>query len=270
MKTRSRLRNLALPLGLAALAAILVGIYIASYRNSVDHGAGLVKVLVAARDIPGGTDGSSVAAGGYLSTQTIPRRAVVPGSITSASALTSLVSTNPIYKGEQITLRQFSPITQGGVFAKFSGTQRAIAIGGDPFQLLAGTLENGDHVDVVSTTMYHVGGMARSTTRVILRNLLVLKAPDASKSSALAGATPTVSATVVMTDDQAQTMGWAMKNTRWFFALRPTNHPSNSGSAPVTLFSFLTRGVSASLAPRIIAGTAPYSGAFAVGVDDGK
>ena len=111
--TKSRIRNLALPLGLAALAAILVGLYITSFRNSVTHGAGLVKVLVAARDIPAGTAGSTVAGGGYLKTQTVPRRAVVPGSVTTAAPLTSLVSGGVVYKGEQITLRQFKPIAQG-------------------------------------------------------------------------------------------------------------------------------------------------------------
>ena len=81
--TKSRLRSLVLPLGLAALAAVLVGIYITSYRNSVTHGAGMVKVLVASRDIPAGTEGSSVAGGGYLTSQMVPRRAVVPGSVTT-------------------------------------------------------------------------------------------------------------------------------------------------------------------------------------------
>ncbi|HKC21157.1 MAG TPA: hypothetical protein VKB64_01480, partial [Gaiellaceae bacterium] len=64
--TKTRVRNLALPLGLAAAAAILIGIYVISYRNSVTHGAGLVKVMVATRDIPAGTDGSTIAGGGYL------------------------------------------------------------------------------------------------------------------------------------------------------------------------------------------------------------
>ena len=54
------------PVALAVLAAVLVGIYIISFRNSVTQGAGMVKVLVASRDIPAGTEGSSVAGGGYL------------------------------------------------------------------------------------------------------------------------------------------------------------------------------------------------------------
>ena len=103
MTTKSRLRNLALPVGLATLAAVLIGFYVVSYRNSVTHGAALVKVLVASRDIPAGTDGSSIAGGGYLKSQTVPRRAVVPGSIASAAPLTSKITAERIYQGQQVT-----------------------------------------------------------------------------------------------------------------------------------------------------------------------
>lgn len=254
--TKSRLRNLALPLALATLAAVLVGIYVISYRNSVTHGAGLVKVLVAARDIPAGTEGSTIAGGGYLTTQTIPRRAVAPGSIASAAAVTSLITGDQIYKGQQVSLRQFVPITQGGIFAKFSGTQRIVVIPGDPNQLLAGTVSDGDRVDVVATAKYHASSIPRSTTRVVLRNLLVLKAPEGAKSSSVAGTTTAI-ATFVMTSQEAQTFGWAMKNATWFLVLRPTNHPRDSRASLETLFSFLARGLNPSAAPVQIAGTFP-------------
>jgi Flp pilus assembly protein CpaB len=241
---------------LAAAAAILIGIYVISYRNSVTHGAGLVKVMVATRDIPAGTDGSTIAGGGYLKSQTVPRRSVVPGSITSASPLTSKVTSAEIYQGEQITLRQFVPIAQGGIFAKFAGTERVVVVPGDPNQMLAGVVEEGDHVDVVTTAKYHIGDLARSTSRVVLRNLLVLKAPDASKQASVGG-TPTTATTLVMTDRQAQTMGWAMKQGTWFFVLRPTNKPLNSSPTIETLFSILGRGLPA--APKQIAGNYPES-----------
>jgi hypothetical protein len=47
--TNLRLRNLLLPVALAVIAAVLVGYYVVSYRDSVKNGAGLVKVLVASR-----------------------------------------------------------------------------------------------------------------------------------------------------------------------------------------------------------------------------
>lgn len=257
--TKPRIRSLALPLGLAVLAAVLVGVYITSFRHSVTHSAGMVKVLVASRDIPAGTEGSSVAGGRYLKAQTIPRRAVVPGSITSGAPLTSLVTAGPVYKGEQITLRQFKPLAQGGVFAKFSGNLRAVNIPGEARQLLAGTVSDGDRVDVVANAKYTVGSIQRSTSRVILRNLLVLKAPDAPSSSDTQSSAPTSTATLAMTDKESQTMLWTMSNASWFLALRPTASPRNSRPSIDTLHSILSRGLPASSAGRQIVGTFPES-----------
>jgi Flp pilus assembly protein CpaB len=241
--TKSRLRNLALPLGLAALAAILIGLYVVSYRNSVTRGAGLVTVMVATRDIPAGTDGSTIAGGGYLKSQTVPRRAVVPGSVTSGAPLTSKITANEIYKGQQITLRQFVPIAQGGIFANFSGTQRIVVVPGDPNQMLAGTLSDGDHVDVVITSKYKVDSLARTISRVVLRNLLVLKAPEGGTAAASVGGPPTTTATLVMTDREAQKMAWAMKFGAWMFILRPTNKPHNTSPTIDTFVSVFGSGL---------------------------
>lgn len=255
--TKLRLRNLMLPVALAVLAAVLVGIYVVSYRDSVKEGAGLVKVLVASRDIPAGTEGSSVASGGYLKTEMVPRRAVVPGSVVSGASLTSKVVTDPIYKGEQLTLRQFAPAEQGGIFAKFSGKERAVAVLGEPQQLLAGTMSDGDYVDVVATARYRVGA-DRATTKVVLRNLLVLKAPEEASAEQFAN-NEKMHATLVMSDSQAQTMGWAMKMSTWFLALRPTDTPRNSPQSLETLHSFLARGLPISTASQQIVGTFPES-----------
>ena len=46
-----RIRNLMCRLHWRSSTAVLVGIYIVSYRNSVTEGAGLVEVIVASRDI---------------------------------------------------------------------------------------------------------------------------------------------------------------------------------------------------------------------------
>jgi Flp pilus assembly protein CpaB len=251
--TKTRLRSLLVPVALAVLAAVLIGAYIVSYRNSVNEGAGLVKVLVATRDIPAGTAGSTVASGGYMKSESVPRRAVVPGSVVSGTPLTSLVATDPIHKGEQITLRQFGPLTQAGIFAKFSGRERAIAVTGEPTQLLAGTVSDGDRVDVVADVQYTSRGISRASSRVILQNLLVLEAPGGEESGEKA------STTLVMTDRQTQTMSWALQNSKWFLALRPTAHPRNSGPSLETLKSILGRGMPARTAAKQIAGDFPES-----------
>jgi Flp pilus assembly protein CpaB len=254
--TKTRLRNLLVPVALAVLAAVLIGAYIVSYRNSVNDGAGLVKVLVATRDIPAGTNGSTVASGGYLKGESVPRRAVVPGSVVSGAPLTSLVATDPIHKGEQITLRQFGPMTQAGVFAKFSGRERAVAVTGEPTQLLAGTVSDGDRVDVVADVQYSSRGISRASSRVILRNLLVLEAPE-SEASESSG--EKASTTLVMTDRQAQTMSWALQHSSWFLALRPTARPRSSGPSLETLKTVLGRGMPPAKAKKQIAGDFPES-----------
>jgi Flp pilus assembly protein CpaB len=254
--TKTRLRNLLVPVALAVLAAVLIGAYIVSYRNSVNDGAGLVKVLVATRDIPAGTNGSTVASGGYLKGESVPRRAVVPGSVVSGAPLTSLVATDPIHKGEQITLRQFGPMTQAGVFAKFSGRERAVAVTGEPTQLLAGTVSDGDRVDVVADVQYSSRGISRASSRVILRNLLVLEAPE-SEASESSG--EKASTTLVMTDRQAQTMSWALQHSSWFLALRPTARPRSSGPSLETLKTVLSRGMPPAKAKKQIAGDFPES-----------
>ena len=166
-----------LPVALAVLAAVLVGFYIVSYRDSVNNGAGLVKVLVASRDIPVGTAGPSVASGGYLKTEIVPRRAVVTGSVVSAAPLTSQVVTNEIFKGECYVSASSPRLSKVASSRGSPGKERAISVLGELQQLLAGTLSDGDRVDVVATARYKAGG-ARATTRVALRAPLRLKAPE--------------------------------------------------------------------------------------------
>jgi Flp pilus assembly protein CpaB len=79
----------------------------------------------------------------------------------------------------------------------------------------------------------------------VLRNLLVLKAPEGAPKAASVGAPPAVTATLVVTDKEAQQMSWIMKQTTWFFALRPTNKPQNSPATVDTLFSVLGSGLPA-------------------------
>ena len=179
--TKPRLRNLMLPVALAVLAVVLIGAYIVSYRNSVNEGAEPRegdgrrarhpgrhgRLRGRERRLPEDRDGAPPRGRARLGRER--RAADVAGR------------QGPDLQGQQVTLRQFGPISQGGIFAKFSGKQRAVAVLGDPNQLLAGTLSDGDHVDVVATAQYTSFGRNRATTRVVLRNLLVLDAPDEGK-----------------------------------------------------------------------------------------
>ena len=86
----------------------------------------------------------------------------------------------------------------------------------------------------------------------------MLEAPDAD-GPIEAGSGEMTTATLVMTDRQTQTMGWAMKMSTWFLALRPTAKPKDSKAELETLHSFLARGLPKSKASALIVGDFPES-----------
>jgi Flp pilus assembly protein CpaB len=228
-----RAKNIGIAVALAALAAILTSAYVVNYKRHVQNGEGKVTVLVAARDIPAGTSGADVVDQKMLKEQTVPRKAVVAGAISSPDQLAQYVATQDVFEGEQVSTRRFTPPTEQGIRAQIKGTQRAYQLPGDANQLLAGTIQAGDHVDVVGTWEV-VNGPAPPgiVSRVILRNLLVLRAPSA------AGAAETVTSSgkggesvqLRVTDVQANKLLWIQKNgvddgEAYYLALRP---PTNS------------------------------------------
>jgi pilus assembly protein CpaB len=228
-----RVRNIGIAVGLAALAAILTSIYVVNYKRHVQNGEDKVPVLVAARDIPAGTTGADVIDQKYLKKQTVPRKAVVAGAIASPEDLAQYVATQDVYEGEQVSTRRFAPPKEQGIRSQIKGTQRAYQLEGDANQLLAGTLQAGDHVDVVGTWgIKNQNGDEAIVSRVILRNLLVLTAPTGTSDGAKV-TSPGEGGEVVqlrVTDAQSQKLVWIEKNSAdngagWHLALRP---PTNS------------------------------------------
>ncbi len=250
--SRYRFRNTVVAGGLALAGALLVFLYVVSYRNDVQSGAGLVQVFVAARDIPEGTDGATVAGGGYLRKESVLRRNVVRGAISSSRQISNLAASQTILADEQITVRQFHPAAEQGVLANISGNRRAMTIPGDDDKLLAGIVNDGDHVDVLANIEYVVrqpstsagGDLRRVATRVILRDLLVLRAPSDNSGGGLGGSN-TSSITLALSDSQAQKLLFAFKNGDWWLVLRPVAKPADSPESVETIESILGDGLGA-------------------------
>lgn len=249
MVSNYRLRNTLVAGGLAAVGALLVFLYISTYRKHVQTGADLVTVLVASHDIPAGTDAS--AAEGSLRSETVLRRNVVTGAISHPGNISGLVVSQPILAGEQVTVRQFSPLRQQGVLATISGNLRAIALPGDGTQLLYGIVKDGDHVDVVANIKYTLhSGSANSTgvslvaSRVILRDLLVLQSPTTAGTTGIGGVQASgTSITLAVTDSQAQKLLFAVKNGDWWLVLRPVAKPTDVPDSVETMQSILGDGL---------------------------
>ncbi len=217
------IRNLVLPALLATVAAAMTLVYV-GHGGSKDAAAaaGTTGVYVATHDIAAGASGDDVMRA--LRLVHMSPDAVVPSAVTRPSELTGRVLLAPLYQGQQLTLRAFGRVRQQGIAGQLNGRLRAISVAGDQDQLLAGTLRNGDHVDVVASLKSNDG--QHTYGRTVLRNVAVLQAPSAPSSSP--GASQTLSATLRLTDAQAQTLFFVTKNGDWSFVLRPVVHGSDS------------------------------------------
>jgi Flp pilus assembly protein CpaB len=219
-----RIRNIGIAIALALTAALMTTFYVSNYKRNVQQGEANVKVWVAARDIPSGTTGAAVVKQNLLQQQDVARRTVVPGAISQPDQISRLVATQRVYAGEQVTLRRFGAATERGLRGKLTGTMRAIRIPGDSNQLLSGMLRPGDHVDVVANLTV---GQSDHATRIVLRDVEVLEAPQAPKvDERVNGAVD--SALLAVRDTQVQRLFFVMKNADWSLELRPTTNVSDS------------------------------------------
>ena len=236
-----RVKNIGIAVALAALAAILTSVYVVNYKRHVQHGENKVTVLVAARDIPAGTSGAEIIDQKMLKEQTVPRKAIVAGAISSPEQLSQYIATQDVFEGEQVSTRRFAPPKEQGIRAQIKGTQRAYQVAGDAHQLLAGTLKAGDHVDIVASwgiknpDQGDNGGDDAVVSRVVLRDILVLTpaAADGGSSAVTSGGSDSAFVQLRMTDAQTQKMMWIQTNAEdngWHLELRPPNGALDSAN----------------------------------------
>ena len=233
-----RARNILVAVALALVAALLTTFYVTNYKRNVQTGEDTVKVFVAAKDVPAGTPGTELVKKHLLTEESVAKRTVVPGAISDPDQVDRLVLTQPVYAGEQVTARRFGSLQQQGIQAKLKGTLRAYQLPGDQNQLLAGTLKDGDHVDLVASIRPDPTKDER-VTRIVLRDLEVLRAPP----------DPEISGKLTNTSAGAVSMMLAVRDTQvqkllqvtapgaqndWSLQLRPVVDPADS---PETLES---------------------------------
>jgi pilus assembly protein CpaB len=233
-----RTRNIAIAVGLALVAMLLTLLYVINYRQSVQKGQATTQVYVAAHGVSAGTAGETVA--GELRTMNMPRRSVAPGAISSPNQITGLVLAEPLYPGDQVTLRRFTSVQAEGIRGQLKGTTRAIQVAGDANQLLAGTLQAGDRVDLVAN-LHADPSVQQPATRIVLRNLHVLQAPNQPTTSVAPGAQASV--ILAVTDTQVQRLFYVMKNADWTLELRPAVKAKDSPERVDTPATVLHGGV---------------------------
>ena len=236
-----RIRNIFIAVGLALVALLLTLFYVSNYKRSVQHSTKGVAVYVATHDVAVGTSGADVAKQSDLRIETVQQRDVVPGAISSPQQVSGLVVSTPIFSGEQVSLRRFSDAAAQGIRSQLKGTLRAVQIAGDPNQLLAGTLQAGDHVDIVANIRLDANSTA-AATKIVLRDITVLTAPSDPGAGKVSTGSGSLSAILAVTDSQAQKLFFVMKNADWTFELRPVIGAADNGDQLTTLNAVLGAG----------------------------
>jgi pilus assembly protein CpaB len=221
-----RLRNIAIAVALAVLAAMMTSFYVKQQKQDIQQGQVLTTVWVAKSDIPAGSVGDEIA--GQLESTEVAKSAVTPGAIVQPEDLAGKVSSETIFAGEQVSLLRFATQEEQGIRAKISGNLRAFQVPGDANQLLVGTLTAGDHVDVVGSWQL-TGVENQKVSRVVLRDILVLEAPEAAgEAKRVTQQSGDQSVKLAVTDAQAQKLFWIFTNGEWSLSLRPTTDAADS------------------------------------------
>jgi Flp pilus assembly protein CpaB len=251
-----RLRNIGLAIALAAVAVLLVFYYVAQERGRLQEDQELVPVWVAAKDIPSGTPGAELESGGYIKKAEVERSIVAPGALLEPQDVATRIVGDTVYQGELVSVLRFQSQSERGIRSQLSGNQRAVQIPGTEHQLLAGTLQAGDRVDVVGT--WNVPeDKTNHVSRVILRDILVLEAAKQAETTSKItdGATgQSLSAKLALTDAQEQKLFWVAVNGEWTLVLRPPTDASDSPEGAETFMTLLTDGIRASQVAQLWTG----------------
>jgi len=246
-----RLRNIVVAVALAVLAAMIVSFYVKQQKQDLQKGQTLTAVYVAKEDIPASTPGSEVVS--KVERVEVAKDATAPGAIVRPEDLEGKVSTEQIYANEQVSVLRFAAPTEQGIRAKLSGTLRAVQVPGDEHQLLAGTLKDGDRVDLVANLKYKGGAQESVATRTVLRDVLVVQATlpagDSKRLSAGGGNKFVVPGN---TDAQSHKRFLAMRNGEWTLELRPVKDPADSPESVETVATVLGDGLSRSQLDQLL------------------
>lgn len=173
-------RNIVIALALAAVAGILVVLYTSNVQKQASQNQQTVTVLVAKSPIEAGTQVKEAIAAGAFGTRQVVKSDEVPGALQSVSQLNgSLATATQIAAQTQITPAMFKNSLDNAIVTQISGLSRAVQVALNSNAVLAGTLQAGDHVDVVSfcTLQPSTSGSkysAESIGRVIMTDIPVL------------------------------------------------------------------------------------------------
>jgi Flp pilus assembly protein CpaB len=213
-----RSRNVVLAVLFGVVAAVLVAAYVHSYKHHVNLNGSQVQVLVASNDIQPGTRTSDILHD--IHPETVLRSQLVSQPVLDTAALSNLYVSEPIFKGEQLTLNRFASAAASGIRGEINGSQRLIQVAGGNDQVLAGILHAGDHVDVVASVKF--ANTQNAVAKTVLTDLLVLQPAVKVTGTTFAGSGNQSTIILAVPDSAVAKLFYVLKNADWSLVLRPT------------------------------------------------
>ena len=165
--------TLALGIGAAVLAAILLIAYLVQYRSSVNDSTSPTPVLVAKNLIPKGTSGTVIAKKQLFQAATLSKDDLKVGAISDPAYLNGRVAVGDIFPGQQITTADLSVGLTDAIPTQLSGVQRAVAIPIAGGRGLVGYVASGDRVDIY----FETGSTGGTSSGLLSPNVLVMRRP---------------------------------------------------------------------------------------------
>jgi Flp pilus assembly protein CpaB len=216
-----RNRNLVVPLALvlALMSAAGVLLYTRNVRSEAGSGGPTTPVVVAAVDVPAGTQFDELIAKNELVIQQIPTDYVVPGAVADVEELAGTTAAQPLLEGEQVSADRVAELgtVPGGSLGIPDGFS-AISMQLPAAQTVGASLHRGDHVRIFAT-FHGVGSGGKSTTVALLDNVLVLDAVALGGTETRA---PNVMLTLAVTPEDAAKFAFAQDtSTIWVNLLAP-------------------------------------------------
>jgi Flp pilus assembly protein CpaB len=219
----------ALAVGCALAAGIILLIALSQYRQSVSAANKDVSVLVSTGSIQKGTSGDLIAAQRLYKPTPILAKNLSTGALTNAAALSGEVAVQNILPGQQLTAADFA-VSTSGVVGQLEPGQRALSVALDSEHGLVGEVEPGDHVDVYGAFSGGGGSGTSGGTvvKLLIPNALVLKVPGSSSGVGGGGQAGTV--VLAVNNSQVGTLAFAAEDGKVWLALRPggASNPSQT------------------------------------------
>lgn len=224
---QSRSWTVILGIAAAALAAILLIVYLVQYRSSVNESATPTPVLVAKQLIPKGTSGTVIAEKQLYQAATLAQEDLKTGAISDPAYLNGRIAVVDVFPGQQITTADLSAGLTEALPTKLTGLQRAVGITVAGSRGLVGIVGNGDRVDIY----YETPGPGGTLLGLLAPNVLVMQAPAADGQPAI----------LRLNAPQAQRVALAADTGTLWFLLRPAGDAKNPPPVAITTQQLLAQ-----------------------------